>query len=79
MYLVNVTFVTIFDNFFFLYSQGKRAYRRVPKTPLQHTTATPSPSGIGNANNSVSGAIGSSTAVSRTPSFNPSHVHRFVV
>ncbi|KAL7737506.1 hypothetical protein ACLKA6_007638 [Drosophila palustris] len=59
--------------------QGKRGHRRVGKTSLLHPTSKPSSSGAGRSNNSVSVDHDSGTGISRRPSFNPSHVHRFVV
>ncbi|XP_034478074.1 rho GTPase-activating protein conundrum [Drosophila innubila] len=58
---------------------GKRGHRRLGKTSLLHSTSKPSSSGVERSNNSVSVNHDSGTTISRRPSFNPSHVHRFVV
>lgn len=59
--------------------QGKRGHRRVGKTSLLHPSAKPGSSGVQRSGNSVSEDHESGTSISRCPSFNPSHVHRFVV
>ncbi|XP_034102918.1 rho GTPase-activating protein conundrum [Drosophila albomicans] len=62
--------------------QGKRGHRRVQKvSSLLHPTSTsvPSSSGVQHSSSRVSGDHDNGSSISRRPSFNPSHVHRFVV
>ncbi|TDG44733.1 hypothetical protein AWZ03_008874 [Drosophila navojoa] len=52
--------------------QGKRGHRRAVKTPLVHARATPGPT-------TEIDISRNSNSEGHRPSFNPSHVHRFVV